>query len=288
MLSQSWPKIGIIGVGVVGGALRSYLERRGSPVLLFDRDQRLGSRAEVDEADTVFVCVPTPYVPGRGFDGGAVDDAIRGLSGGKRIVIKSTVLPGTTESFQRRYPQHTLLFNPEFLREKTAVDDFIQPDRQIVGYCGEDRDAAEAVMRLLPRAPYEAIVPATAAELVKYATNSFLAVKVVFGNELFDLAGALGVDYDDVRGALAADERIGESHLDVLDGGYRGYGGKCLPKDTMSLLDLAAEMGVALRVLQAAHEANQRLRAPLAIETPLPAANGNRADAAVAPATKVA
>ena len=259
--SAKFERIGIIGVGVVGGALRAFLEKDGLRPLLYDPGRGLGSLADVDSADLVFACVPTPYRAGTGFDADALYETVAGLSGSKTIVIKSTVLPGTTDGLQDRYPQHRFLFNPEFLRESSAVEDFLRPDRQIVGFARQwHRPAAEAVLRLLPRAPYEAVVPSRSAELIKYATNSFLALKVIFGNELFDLSRALGIEYEDVRDGLAADLRVGPSHLDVHDGGYRGYGGKCLPKDTMALLDLARELEAPLRLLEAAHEVNLSLR----------------------------
>jgi UDP-glucose 6-dehydrogenase len=96
--------------------------------------------------------------------------------------------------------------------------------------------------------------------MIKYACNAFLALKVTFANEMYDLARAIGVDYEDVRAGMAGDPRIGGSHLDVNDRGYRGYGGKCLPKDTMTLLDFAQEAGVPLQVLEAAHRVNLALR----------------------------
>jgi UDPglucose 6-dehydrogenase len=258
---MKFERIGIIGVGIVGGALRAYFEARGIRPRLYDPGLGLGSLDEVDSADLVFACVPTPYHPGSGFDGEIMRGAIASLSGAKTIVIKSTVIPGTTDAIQESHPQHRVLFNPEFLREASAVEDFLKPDRQIVGYSRRwDLEAAQAVLRLLPSAPYKAVVPARAAELVKYASNSFLALKVTFANELYDLSRALGIDYADVKDGLAADARIGASHLDVHDSGYRGYGGKCLPKDTMALLDLARELEAPLRVLKAAHEVNLELR----------------------------
>jgi UDPglucose 6-dehydrogenase len=256
-------KIGIMGVGVVGGAVRNYLELTGIQPLLYDPGKALGSLKEINEAELVYVCVPTPYVAGVGFDDSAIADAISHLRAGKTIVIKSTVLPGTTEKFQRLNPQHTILFNPEFLRESSANADFLTPDRQIVGYCGANSDLADAILQTLPRAPHEAVVPAAAAEMTKYATNCFLALKVIFGNEMFDLCEAVGIDYELVKEGIGVDKRIGDSHFNVLDAGYRGYGGKCLPKDTMSLLDLADDAGVELRLLQAAHEVNLRLHAPV-------------------------
>jgi UDPglucose 6-dehydrogenase len=252
--------VGIVGVGVVGSAVRAYFESQGVRTHLYDPGKRLGSSAAVSEADLIFVCVPTPYVEGSGFDDGAVYEALAGLQGSKTVVIKSTVVPGSTERYQAAFRQHQLLFNAEFLRERSANEDFLHPDRQIVGYCAENRLLAQRVLEILPRAPYEAVVPARSAELIKYATNSFLAVKVVFANELFDLCSAVGIEYETVKEGLTADERIGDSHFDVMDSGYRGYGGKCLPKDTMALLDLADEVGSPLRLLLAAHEVNQTLR----------------------------
>ncbi|HLF71894.1 MAG TPA: hypothetical protein VI759_07060 [Dehalococcoidia bacterium] len=265
-------RIGIIGVGVVGGAVREYLEAEGLEPALYDPGKRLGSLAEIDTADLIFVCVPTPYVSGSGFDSSALESAFEVLRGEKTVVIKSTVLPGTTERLQAKYPQHRVLFNPEFLREATALDDFLQPDRQIVGHCGDDAVLAQRILDLMPPAPHEAVVPARVAELTKYATNTFLAMKVIFANELHDLCLALGMDYEDVKRGFAADWRIADSHLDVNTGGYRGYAGKCLPKDTMALLDLAEDLGVSMSLLEAAHATNTALHAPTAMqrrETPV-------------------
>jgi UDPglucose 6-dehydrogenase len=257
----SFDRIGIVGLGVVGGALRSYLRCSELEPAVYDPGLGFDNFAEVDSADLVFVCVPTPYHLDSGFDCGAIEQTVAALGGSKTIVIKSTVLPGTTDRLQALHPRHRILFNPEFLREGQAEQDFFEPDRQIVGFSRRwDREFANALMDLLPAAPYEALVPARAAEMVKYATNAFLALKVIFANELFDLSSALGIDYADVRAGLGADARVGLSHLDVNDRGYRGYGGKCLPKDTMSLIDLARDLGVPLRVLEAAHAVNLSLR----------------------------
>jgi UDPglucose 6-dehydrogenase len=252
-----------MGVGVVGGAVRNYLELTGLRPRLYDPGKGLGSLKEINEAELIYVCVPTPYVAGVGFDDSAIAEAVRHLRAGKTIVIKSTVLPGTTEKFQRLNPQHTFLFNPEFLRENSANEDFLTPDRQIVGYCGASSELATSILKTLPRAPHESVVPAGVAEMTKYATNSFLALKVIFGNEMFDLCQALGLDYELVKQGIGVDKRIGDSHFNVLDSGYRGYGGKCLPKDTMSLLDLADDAGIEMKLLQAAHEVNLRLHAPV-------------------------
>ena len=256
--------LGIIGAGVVGGALLAYLRATRRDVRVYDPPKGHLNLKAVNEAETVFVCVPTPYQPGRGFDGTHLVRAVSCIGGSKTVVIKSTVLPGTTHQLQEQFPRHRFLFNPEFLREATAVDDFAHPDRQIVGVTPRSAPEAQRVMELLPRAPFELICAAEEAEMAKYVANSFLAVKVSFANEIFDLCERLGVAYSPVRDIVAADQRIGASHTDVFDGGYRGYGGKCLPKDSKSLLDLARTVGIGLRVLSAADAVNYDLVEPAA------------------------
>ena len=252
--------IGVIGAGVVGGAARAYFEGRGHRVAVFDPPKGYADVRALDAADVVLVCVPTPYTRGVGFDDRHLLDAVARVPDGKVVVIKSTVLPGTTDLLQDRYPRHRFIFNPEFLREASAYEDFVSPDRQIVGCTPASASDAETVLRLMPRAPYERICAAREAEMAKYVANSFLAVKVMFANEAYDLCEALGIEYDAVRDIVAADERIGGSHMDVHDAGYRGYGGKCLPKDSKALLDLARVAGVDMHVLAAADHANALLR----------------------------
>jgi UDPglucose 6-dehydrogenase len=259
------PIIGVIGVGVVGGAVRCYFEDAGHTVRVYDKFQCIGSPEEVDGADIVFICVPTPYTPGLGFDVSAVEESVAVLSGSKNVAIKSTVPPGTTARLQARYPQHNLFFQPEFLREKTALRDFLEPDRQLVGYCGDDLELAQKLLALLPRAPYEEVMPAIEAELVKMGTNAFLALKVTFANQVFDLCRGLGADYETVKQGLAADPRLGPSHMDVFDGGYRGYDGKCLPKDMQGLIDAADVAGVQLPLLRTTQDINNGLN-PAAAE----------------------
>ena len=254
--------IGFMGLGVVGDATHNYFQRAGYSLRVYDPGRSLGSVEAVNEADVVFICVPTPYRPVAGFDDSALENAVSLIDGSKVMVIKSTVLPGTTESFQVRYSQHCFMFNPEFLREAFARTDFLRPDRQLVGYTAQSRHLADALLAILPPAPYSSIMPARDAEMTKYMTNSFLALKVTFANEMYDLASALDIDFESVRDAVAADIRIGSSHMDVLDAGYRGYGGKCLPKDTKALLDLADRVGVPLRLLRTADRVNDSFLPP--------------------------
>lgn len=256
-------RIGIIGLGYVGGAIQRYFERKGqNQLFIFDKYKKIGSPEEVSKADIIFAAVPTPYNRKGGFDLSYVVDAIKGIKGrGKVIVIKSTVLPGTTAMLQKKFPQHILLMNPEFLTQNTADQDFQFPDRQLVGYTAhpDSYPMAGVVMRLLPLAPFERILPATEAEMAKYFGNTWFSIKVVFANMMWELCQKLGIDYDNVKECAAADKRIGPSHLEVLHKGYRGYGGACLPKDIRALIQFAGKVGVDLVLHKAAEGYNRAL-----------------------------
>lgn len=267
---KRFTKAGIVGVGMVGGAMKRYLEKKESiEIFLYDKVQNLGSPEEVNKAEIVFVCVPTPYLKdGTGFNLSYVQDVMNMLEGEKVVVIKSTIMPGTTEALQQKYPQHKLLMNPEFLTEETADQDMCYPDRQIIGYTEKSHSVAGDVMQLLPLAPFERILPATEAELVKYFGNTWFSVKVSFANQMYDLCQALGVDYDRMVEAAAADKRIGRTHLNVFHKGYRGYGGKCLPKDTKALIQLADLKGVDLKLHKAAEFINAELMKKQNIDDP--------------------
>ncbi len=253
-------KIGIIGVGTVGGAIARYFESRGLKPLLYDKYKKLGLPQDVNKADIIFISVPTPFDSRKKrFDDQYLREAFQLLRGSKIVVIKSTVLPGTTMRFQKLYPKHKILFNPEFLRESSPDRDFRKPDRQIIGYTPKSKYLAKKVLQLLPRASYQAIMPATAAEVVKYFGNNFLAVKVAFANLMYDLCSKIGVDYNRVAEAVAQDKRIGFSHLDVWHGGYRGYAGKCFPKDIKAMIVFADSLGLDFTIHKAAEKVNNKL-----------------------------
>ncbi|MDP3710663.1 MAG: hypothetical protein Q8R29_02995 [bacterium] len=235
------PKIGIVGVGMVGTPLQKYFSeykknRRGVDLFLYDANPAKKYNDDVSQADVIFISVPSPRFADGSCDISIVESAVKSIRGNKIIVIKSTVPPGTTESLQKKYPKHKFLFNPEFLTEKNAWQDFIKPDRQIVGYATGNLKAAKIVLPLLPPAsfssPSKSIqITASEAELIKYGANVYLARKINFANVLTNVSDVLGLKYKNVQAGLSADRRIGGSHLDVYHGGYRGFGGFCFPKD---------------------------------------------------------
>jgi len=255
--------IGIIGLGYVGGALRHWFDKKcklKKELFVYDKYKKIGSVEEVNKADIIFICVPTPYNKKSGYDDSAVLESLRNLKGGKTVVVKSTVVPGSTARFQKMFPQQRILFNPEFLRARTARADFLKPDRQIIGYTKKSRPFAPRILRLLPKAPFVKIMSATEAEMVKYFGNSFLAMKVVFANQFYDLCVRLGIDYDVVKEAAATDPRIGKSHLEIFHLGYRGYGEGCFPKDVKAIIDFANKHGVNFGLLKKVDEINKKLR----------------------------
>ena len=252
-------KIGIVGIGMVGAPLARWFEesgyQRGQNLFLYDIDVKKNYFDDVNLANIIFITLPTPRNPKDGScDISIVGGAIKRINKGpKIIVIKSTVPPGATEAFQKKYSKHKFLFNPEFLTESRAWEDMIRPDRQIVGFTEKSLEAANFVLSLLPKAPfmspwgigtYRPIrITATEAEFIKYAGNLHFIRKVNWANALAKAAGTFGVDYENIRQGMAADHRIGDSHLDVNHGGYKGWGGYCFPKDVSAFMAFAKQRG---------------------------------------------
>ncbi len=276
------PKVGIIGLGWIGTQFKRYFEdlkgyKRGENLFLYDIDVKKNFFDDVDRADVIFISLPSPRNPKDGScDTSIIEGAIAKLNGGtagKIIVIKSTVPPGTTARFQKKYPTHKFLFNPEFLTENRSWEDMIRPDRQIVGFTEESLEAAHIVLSLLPKAPFmspwgtgishKIRITATEAEFIKYAGNVYFVRKVNLANALARAAESFGVDYENIRQGMAADHRIGDSHLDVDHGGYRGWGGYCFPKDLDAFIQFAKSSGfedIAL-MLEADRNFNERILA---------------------------
>lgn len=252
-------KIGIIGIGVLGDAVVSHYEENGYKTYCYDKYKNIGSIEEVNQADVIFICVPTPRGEYNSCGTFIVDEAISYVKGKKIIIIKSTVIPGTTDSLQTKYPQHRILFCPEFLTEKRAYKDFKNPKIKIVGYTLKSEPICQDIYDFLPLTQFGAVMPASAAELFKYFRNSFLAIKNIFANQIYELCQATNIDYNFVKDCAEADPWIGPEHLDPWQDGYRGFNGKCLPKDTEALLVWADQQGADLSVLRKAVEYNSKL-----------------------------
>ncbi|MGB9608886.1 MAG: NAD(P)-binding domain-containing protein, partial [Minisyncoccia bacterium] len=231
-------KIGIIGLGIVGQTLFRWLKNKRYEVYGYDKFKKTGSLAEVDKAKIIFLCLPTPY-NNNGYDLSALIENIYYFKSPKIFIIRSTVLPGTTEKFQKKYKKHYFLFNPEFLKEVDPWGTFISTDLQIIGYTQKSKKFAKLILKFLPKAKnLNTVMPATEAEIIKQAINSFLATKVIFANQIYELTKKLKANYEHIRKALENENRLGKSHFDILHGGYQGFGGKCFPKDINALIDI--------------------------------------------------
>ncbi len=244
-------KIGFIGQGWIGRHLADHFVERGFEVVRFAKESPYDvNKKAVETCHIVFIAVPTPTTPS-GFDDSILRSVIGGVGKGNIAVIKSTILPGTTDALQKENPDIIVLHSPEFLRETSVTHDIAFPDRNIVGIPDRHFDdprfqkAAQQVMEVLPEAPYRVICKAAEAELTKYGGNNFLYTKVVFMNMLYDLAQLYGVRWDVLAANMVADPRIGSSHMEPVhqhdhmgaESG-RGAGGHCFIKDFAALRQL--------------------------------------------------
>ncbi len=282
--------VGVVGAGYVGLTTAACLASLGHDVVCADIDEArverlrrgdvpfhepglpallskalasgrlrfvLGAAAAAENRQVVFLCVATP----QGGDGNhdltfidaATDDIAQALAPNTVVVTKSTVPIGTAQRITQRLGRGDVYVaaNPEFLAEGTAVSDFMSPSRIIVG--SENRDAAWLVASLYGHISAPVVVTDSAsAELIKLASNAFLATKLSFVNTVSAVCEQIGANVNDVAGAMGLDPRIGSRYLHAGP----GWGGSCLPKDTRALVHAAAQVGVDFGVVAAAISAN--------------------------------
>ena len=266
-------KIGIIGNGFVGSSVAfGFSSQTGcdAEVRIYDKDKTKSTstlQEVIDKSDFIFVSVPTPSNP----DGSINLDIVNGVfdemnSRNKRkdniFLLRSTVTPGTTRRIQERCTNLNIVFNPEFLTERSAKYDFINQSRFILG--GES-DLTEKTAQLF-RARFGNTTPTIktdfeTAEMVKYMNNCFFATKLSFLNEMYQVAQRVGVNWDDAIEGFVRDGRIGHSHLSVPgpDGNF-GFGGSCFPKDVQAMIHYSQSIGIDPKVLQSIWEKNLEVR----------------------------
>lgn len=257
-------KIGVVGYGVVGKHMAADIKAAGHECLIYDTLPKYRSisafREQINTCDAAFVCVSTPEGP----DGAADISAIRDVAGWLDtpvIIIRSTVPPGTTNFVQNANPFHAVAFVPEFIGEgvNAPYNALRQPPFLVVGADPLVRDRVLAVLSVLYNAECEFVsTDAITAECIKYAENIYLATKVTLFNEFYDWVTGLGGDWGQFVNGLTHDYRIGRSHTHVYPDN-RGWGGRCLPKDTAALLALVgpetAPLLAAVRVINDQHRA---------------------------------
>lgn len=263
-------KIGIVGNGFVGSAVRyGFSPSVGcdAEVKVYDKDPNKSTDklSDVIKSDIIFLSVPTPSNLDGSMNIDIVDRALTDIdehSTNAVILLRSTVVPGTTKKLQDKYPNLRLVFNPEFLTERSANFDFINQDRVILGGDINDVKVAEDLFKSrfgstlsILKTNYET------AELIKYMTNTFFATKISFLNDMKLIADKSGVIWEDAVDGFIRDGRVGHSHLNVPghDGKY-GFGGSCFPKDIQALITFGKELGVEMSVLEGAWKTNLKVR----------------------------
>lgn len=263
-------KIGIVGNGFVGSAVRyGFSPNVGcdAEVKVYDKDpnKSTDTLSDVTKSDIIFLSVPTPSNLDGSMNIDIVDKALTDIDEHDTnavILLRSTVVPGTTKKLQDKYPNLRLVFNPEFLTERSANFDFINQDRVILGGDINDVEVAESLFKSrfgstisILKTNYET------AELIKYMTNTFFATKISFLNDMKLIADKSGVIWKDAIDGFIRDGRVGHSHLDVPghDGKY-GFGGSCFPKDIQALINFGKGLGIEMSVLKGAWETNLKVR----------------------------
>ena len=206
----------------------------------------------------VIVCVSTPEHPNGACNVNNVADVISKVDVNTPILIRSTISVEGWQAIRELYPSHKLAFAPEFLRAASAVEDFLNTRHIYIG--GDDIGFWHAVFRVAFDDPAFTTEVAAVEELIlaKYFRNSFLATKVAFFNQVYDLCSATGINYDVVKHLITEDARIGHSHTEVTD--VRGFGGHCFPKDTAAVVHTADLVGVELSLIKEAIAYNHTIR----------------------------
>ena len=255
-------KVGIIGNGFVGEA-QAFAFSPTSDVRIYDIDSTRSTHSfeEINKCDFVFICVPTPMFEDGTQDQSYINDVLSKSSKVPIYIIKSTVLPGTTQSLQNKFKYLKLVFSPEFLTERTAKLDMLTQSRIIIG--GDKKLTKKVSVLFRQRFMNRHIIETDSitAEYIKYMNNTFLATKVSMINEYKLLSKKVGVNWNDALHGFASDGRIGDSHLHVPGpDGKLGYGGTCFPKDVNAFINYAKKNGVRLNCIEGGWKTNLIVR----------------------------
>ncbi len=266
-------KVGIIGRGFVGSAVQfGFSPNVGcdAELRVYDKDISKSTHTleeTVNESDFIFLSVPTPSNADGSMNIDILDKVLNDIQlinkrSGNIILIRSTVTPGTTTKLAKKFTKLNIVFNPEFLTERSAKFDFINQSRFILG--GRKRNTAKVAKLFKWRFGDSMPVVETnfnTAEMIKYMNNCFFATKVSFMNEMKLIADASNVNWDMAVEGFVRDGRIGHSHLNVPgpDGRW-GFGGSCFPKDIQAMISYGNELGVETNTLKGAWNTNLAVR----------------------------
>ena len=265
-------KIGIIGRGFVGSAVEfGFSAQTGCDAIVkvYDKNPKLSQNTleeTLNESDFVFLSVPTPSNSDGSINLDVLEQALSDINKinnrSNIILIRSTIVPGTTRDFQDSFSNLNLVFNPEFLTERSAKYDFINQSRFILG--GKTKDTSKVADLFRWRFGETTSIIETnfeTAELIKYMNNCFFATKVSFLNEMKLMSDKIGADWVTAVEGFVRDGRIGHSHLSVPGpDGKLGFGGSCFPKDIQAIINFAKKLDIELHTLQGAWDTNLTVR----------------------------
>ena len=264
-------KIGILGQGYVGTAVKEIFKKHFKDIKYYDKyfieKSNVTSLEELALiSDFIFLCLPTPMMSNGECDISIIEKELSRLNeladkSPITIVIKSTIPPGTTKSFNQKFSNLSIIFNPEFLTELNFIEDFKNQDRIILG--GDSNQCTEITKIYNEVFPNIPIVNTSSqnAEMVKYVTNIFLATKVSFANEVKNICDQLDVDYDKIIKIAKMDKRLGDSHWNVPGpDGKKGFGGSCFPKDINALIYLCGQNKIDVELINKVWENNLKNR----------------------------
>ena len=254
--------VGVIGCGFVGEG-QAFSFSPISNVKVYDLDEKKSTASLQDtlKSDYIFVCVPTPMKKDGSQDTKFIEEFFKVAISGPIYIIKSTVVPGTTNSLIEKYKNLDIIFSPEFLTERTAKLDIITQTRIILGGNSELTSKVRKLFeaRFMNKNIIE--TDSLTAEYIKYMNNTFFASKVSIMNEFYRFAKHLGVDWDTALYGFVSDQRIGDSHLNVPGpDGKLGFGGTCFPKDINAFISFAKKNKINMNVLEAAWKTNLEVR----------------------------
>jgi UDPglucose 6-dehydrogenase len=265
---RSVMKVGIVGLGVIGGALYKACQVKGMDVVGYDKyvdGPNAQTLPEILKTDLTFLCLPSP-TKGKQQELGALHETLLFLNKNSYrgvAVVRSTVIPGTTDALQEVFPNVPLAHCPEFLTAATPFEDLIKQKAILVG--GSDLKARTITRdfwhKFDKKVPVYELSSARESEMAKYIHNCFLATKVTFFNEIYEICKSADIHFDEaVSGAMALGQ-IGEGHAKVPGpDGSLGFGGMCFVKDTAAMLGFSKNLGLLSEVVSAVVEKNKRIR----------------------------
>ena len=264
---------GISGKGFVGNAVaHGFSSGTGyeANIFIHDKNPDLSQHSleeVIDNSDFIFISVPTPSNKDGSINLDIVDNVLNEVSkydskNNPIILLRSTIVPGTSRKIQEKYKNLKLVFNPEFLTERSAIFDFLSQTRYVLGGRTEDtKKVADLYRNRFGKSITIIETNFESAELIKYVSNCFFATKVAFMNEMKLISDKVDADWETVVEGFVRDGRVGHSHINVPgpDGKF-GFGGSCFPKDIQAMIKFFEQNNLSANVLKGAWETNLTVR----------------------------